>query len=117
MTMKSGTRKTTRAKKGTLERAMGIAYEVHATQVDKNGEPYFLHPLRVMLSDPAWGLEERVVAVLHDVVEDSPEWTCDRLRKEEFSEGVVEAIDSVTRRSEAVRAPYHVRRRPRRSAE
>ena len=117
MTMKSGTRKTTRAKKGTLERAMGIAYEAHATQVDKNGAPYFLHPLRVMLSEPAWGLEERIVAVLHDVVEDSPEWTCARLRKEGFSEDVVEAIDSVTRRSEAVRALDHVRRRPRRSAE
>lgn len=38
--------------------------------------------------------------MLHDVVEDSPEWTCDRLRKEGFSEDVVEAIDSVTRRSE-----------------
>ena len=33
-----------------LERAIAIAAEGHAGQVDKAGEPYILHPLRVMLS-------------------------------------------------------------------
>jgi len=52
-----------------LEKALTIAYTAHAGQVDKAGEPYILHPLRVMLkmrSD-----EEKIVALLHDVVEDT----------------------------------------------
>jgi (p)ppGpp synthase/HD superfamily hydrolase len=44
------------------------------------------------------GETERTVAALHDVVEDSEEWTLDRLREEGFSEEVVEAVDYLTRR-------------------
>lgn len=43
--------------------------------------------------------DERIVAVLHDVVEDS-EWTFDRLRSEGFSSVVIDALDSVTKRAE-----------------
>jgi (p)ppGpp synthase/HD superfamily hydrolase len=66
----------------TLERAIVIAAEGHAGATDKAGAPYILHPLRMMLrlSSP----EERIVAVLHDVVEDCPGWTFDRLRNEGF---------------------------------
>ena len=39
--------------------------------------------------------EDRIVAVLHDVVEDT-DWTLERLRKEGFPQGVIDAIDSVT---------------------
>ena len=82
----------------TLERAIEIAANGHAGQVDKAGAPYILHPLRVML-----GLktnEERIVAVLHDVAEDVPGWTFERLRQEGFSEEVIAALDSVTKRAE-----------------
>jgi (p)ppGpp synthase/HD superfamily hydrolase len=41
--------------------------------------------------------EERIVAVLHDVVEDCPEWPLERLRREGFSDQVLEAIASVTK--------------------
>lgn len=51
-----------------LSEAIKLAATVHANQVDKNGEPYILHPLRVMLAQA--GEVERVAAVLHDVVED-----------------------------------------------
>jgi len=79
----------------TLERAIEIAAEAHAGQVDKAGAPFILHPLRVMLrvNDE----EARKAAVLHDVVEDS-EWTLDGLRAEGFSEVVVLAVDGLTRR-------------------
>jgi len=43
------------------------------------------------------GMEERIVAVLHDVVEDS-DWTLERLRNEGFSEIILQAIDAVSRR-------------------
>ncbi len=79
----------------TLERAVAIAAEAHSGQVDKAGAPYILHPLRLLLRMAT--NEERIVAVLHDVVEDS-EWSFDRLRAEGFSEIVIEGVDSVTRR-------------------
>ena len=78
----------------TLERAIAIAATAHAGQVDKGGAPYILHPLKVMLRMTT--LEERIVAVLHDVVEDC-EISLDDLRKEGFSEEVLTAIQSVTK--------------------
>jgi (p)ppGpp synthase/HD superfamily hydrolase len=80
----------------TLERAIAIAAEAHAGQVDKAGAPYVLHPLRVMLGVAS--PEERIVAVLHDVCEDCPGWTFDRLRTEGFSDRILAALDSVTKR-------------------
>lgn len=82
----------------TLERAIAIAVEAHMGQQDKNGQPYILHPLRVMLS--VEGVSARIVAVLHDVVEDNPAWTLDRLRAEGFSAEVVAGVDAVTRRGD-----------------
>jgi (p)ppGpp synthase/HD superfamily hydrolase len=81
---------------GTLERAIAIAAEAHAGQVDKAGAPYVLHPLRMMLSVSS--IDERIVAVLHDVCEDCPGWTFDRLRGEGFPEYIIEALQSVTKR-------------------
>jgi (p)ppGpp synthase/HD superfamily hydrolase len=80
----------------TLERAIHIAVQVHAGQVDKGGEPYVLHPLRLMfqMQTPF----ERMVAVLHDVVEDS-DWTLERLRAEGFPAEVLLALDHLTRRA------------------
>ncbi|CAN7548617.1 HD domain-containing protein [Pseudomonas sp. LjRoot277] len=78
----------------TLERAIAIAATAHEGQVDKGGNPYILHPLKVMLRVTT--LEERIVAVLHDVVEDSG-ISLDDLRKEGFSEAVLTAIESVTK--------------------
>jgi (p)ppGpp synthase/HD superfamily hydrolase len=79
----------------TLERAIAIAAEAHAGAVDKAGQPYILHPLRVMLrlDDP----QQRIVAVLHDVVEDTPV-SLDRLRSEGFSDAVVGAVEALTKR-------------------
>ncbi|MGH7524652.1 MAG: GTP pyrophosphokinase [Gemmatimonadales bacterium] len=83
----------------TLERAIAIAAAAHEGQQDKAGAPYILHPLRVMLRCTT--VDARIVAVLHDVVEDSPaenKWTLERLRAEGFSEAVVAAVDGVTNR-------------------
>ena len=69
----------------TLERAIAIATKAHAGQIDKAGEPYILHALRVMLAVET--PEERTAAVLHDVVEDT-DWTIEGLREEGFSDRV-----------------------------
>ena len=82
----------------TLERAIAIAAEAHAGQVDKADSCYILHPIRVMLSVST--LEERIVAVLHDVCEDCPDWSLDRIRSEGFSETIVAALESVTKRKD-----------------
>jgi hypothetical protein len=80
-----------------LEKAIAIAVEAHAGQADKAGQPYILHPLRVMMrcgSDDA-----KTVAVLHDVVEDTG-MTLDALRQAGFSDAIVEAVDGMTKRQD-----------------
>ena len=80
-----------------LERAIQIAVEAHAGQRDKAGQPYVLHSLRVMFD--LRSEDERIVGVLHDVVEDCEGWSFDRLKSEGFSSTVLDALDSVTKRT------------------
>lgn len=79
----------------TLERAIEIAAKAHAGQLDKAGEPYILHPLRVMLT-VVGGLHERMAAVLHDVVEDTAV-TIQQLEQEGFPPVVLEAVLALTK--------------------
>lgn len=78
-----------------LEKAIGIALEAHRSQQDKYGQPYIMHPIRIMarFTDPL--LQQ--IAMLHDVVEDS-EWTCEQLTAQGFSLEIVQAVDALTRR-------------------
>lgn len=55
--------------KNLLEVAIQIAVEAHSGQLDKAGQPYVLHPLKVMLS--LSNEKDRIVGVLHDVIEDT----------------------------------------------
>ena len=67
--------------------------------MDKAGQPYLLHPLRLMMRVETE--TEKIVAVLHEVVEDSQppqRWGFDELRREGFSEPVLAALAGVTRR-------------------
>lgn len=78
-----------------LQLAIRIATEAHHGQVDKAGKPYIDHPMRVMraVSSP----EAKIVAALHDVVEDCPSWPIERLKAAGFSQEIIDAINSVTR--------------------
>ena len=80
-----------------LEKAIQIAVEAHAGTKDKGGKAYILHPISVMMRVETE--EEKIVAILHDVVEDT-DWTFDALRIEGFSETVIEALETVTKYSE-----------------
>lgn len=80
-----------------LEDAIALALEAHRGKTDKAGRPYILHPLRVMLKQD--DDVSRVVAVLHDVVEDSP-YDLDDLRRMGYPAEVVTPLDCVTRRAE-----------------
>ena len=79
-----------------LDKAILIAAQAHLGQTDRMGAPYILHPLRMMFRFRSE--TEMTVAVLHDVVEDSPDWDLDRLRQEGFSDEIVQAVDHLTRR-------------------
>lgn len=81
----------------TLERAIEIARQAHAGQVDKAGADYIEHPLRVM--EMGENEEQKIVGVLHDVVEDS-DWTFEMLEAEGFSSEVIAALKCVTKLSE-----------------
>ncbi len=81
----------------TLEDAIELAVRAHRGQVDKAGQPYILHPLRVMLSLETEA--ERMVGVLHDVVEDTG-ITLDDLRARGYPDEVVEALACVSKRPE-----------------
>ena len=81
-----------------LERAIEIAVSAHKGVKDKGGNPYILHPLRVMLSLNSE--EEKIVGVLHDVVEDAEDWTFEKLQDEGFSTQILEGLQSVTKTSE-----------------
>jgi (p)ppGpp synthase/HD superfamily hydrolase len=78
-----------------LARALEIAVAAHAGQTDRQGLPYITHPLRVMAR--VQSTKEKIVAVLHDVVEDPP-WTLQQLREAGFPPDIVHAIDCVTKR-------------------
>ena len=78
----------------SLDRAIAIACAAHAGQVDKAGAPYILHPIRVMMAVPP---KARIVAVLHDAIEDSDLSFAD-LEAEGFSAYDIAALDSVSRR-------------------
>jgi (p)ppGpp synthase/HD superfamily hydrolase len=76
-----------------IEKAVALALEVHRGQKDKAGEPYILHPLRVMSKmDTDIG---RVVAVLHDVIEDGGK---DAFIKADFPQEVYQYVGLLSRR-------------------
>ncbi len=80
-----------------LERAIQIAVEAHAGAKDRGGKAYILHPISVMMRCETE--EEKIVAILHDVVEDT-DWTFEALREEGFTDSIIEALKTVTKHSE-----------------
>lgn len=85
----------------TLQRAIEIATLAHKGQLDKAGNEYIGHPLRVMEAGKT--TEEKILGVLHDVVEDS-NWTFDQLAAEGFSPQIIEALKCLTKLSDT--EPY-----------
>lgn len=82
---------------GRFTAALYLACHLHAGQVDKAGEPYILHPIRVALRVVT--PEERIVALLHDVIEDCPEGAYQISEKidRRFGRRVLNAVQRLTR--------------------
>ena len=82
---------------------MLIAYDAHKEQTDKNGLPYIFHPFH--LAEQMDTEEEIIVALLHDVIEDS-DATLDELRSYKFSEQVIGALSVLTHANDAPYSRY-----------
>jgi GTP diphosphokinase / guanosine-3',5'-bis(diphosphate) 3'-diphosphatase len=77
-----------------LTLAIAIANQAHSGQLDKAGKPYISHPLTVMAQMDT--LESKIVAVLHDAIEDS-ELTIADLVRQGFPEFITAAIAAITK--------------------
>lgn len=80
----------------TLEKAIALAATQHAGQLDKGGQPYILHPLRLILqfSNPTL----QIIAVLHDILEDTAT-TAEDLKALGFSAEIIQAIQALTKQT------------------
>lgn len=86
-----------------LEHAIEIAAGAHRRQQNKAGEPFILHPIGVICA--CSGQPCRIVAVLHDVLENT-NWTQDDLRREGLAEELVAAVDAMARREDETYADF-----------
>ena len=77
-----------------FQQAVILSVAAHSGQLDKSSVPYILHPMAV--ASRCKTEDERIVAVLHDVVEDT-ELTLESLM-EFFPAPIVEAVDAITHR-------------------
>jgi len=77
-----------------LDLAISIAHQAHAGQVDKAGHPYIEHPLAVMAQVDT--LAAKIVAVLHDAVEDS-DLTIEQLVSQGFPAALTDSIVAITK--------------------
>jgi len=89
-----------------LIKAIEIALCFHGRQLDKAGMPYILHPLHVM--DKVNGIEAKIVAVLHDTVEDT-NLTLEALANAGFDDTIVNAIDAISKRKGETNEDYWTR--------
>lgn len=77
-----------------IEKSLQIALAAYSGKKDKAGETYILHPLRVM--EKMESTEQKAVAILHDVIEDS-DYTAEALLAAGIPNQVVAAVVSLTR--------------------
>lgn len=75
------------------KKAMKLCFEAHKEQIDKSGMPYVFHPFHLaeQMTDEA----TTIVALLHDVVEDT-EITFEDLKEEGFSDEIINALKLLT---------------------
>jgi len=87
-----------------LNKAIEIASIAHVGQTRfGNGESYILHPLRVMMKMKS--LDEKIVAVLHDVVEDT-EWAITGLAAEGFLPVHLDAVNTLSKKEGQIYSDY-----------
>lgn len=74
-----------------LAKAIKIVAEEFENSYDKGGQPYVLHCLWVMNKVRHLGWEYMIVAVLHDLIEDT-DWTYQMLKDKGFPEKIIQSL-------------------------
>jgi len=85
-----------------IRKAFDLAYEAHRDMRRKAGEPYIIHPLcvaRIVVEEIGLGTTSVMAALLHDVVEDNPEYTLDFISSQ-FGPIVTMIVDGLTKISD-----------------
>lgn len=82
-------------KRKILNLAFTIAIEAHQGQFDKQGKPYINHVLKV--SNRCKSLDAKIVGMLHDVIEDCPEFTAEVLIKKGIPKYLIDIVELVTK--------------------
>ncbi|WP_079211157.1 GTP pyrophosphokinase [Brucella pituitosa] len=80
-----------------LETAIAVAAAAHMDQADRNGDPYILHGLRVMMAQTT--RETQIVAVMHDMIEHTATSLND-IYSFGFGDDIVLALNAMTRRDD-----------------
>ena len=88
-----------------LDEALNLVANHFRGITDKSGSPYVLHCIRAMMTVES--LDAKMVAVMHDLIEDTP-MTLAQLRTKGFSEQVVNGVDLVTHKDDVSYPDYIV---------
>ena len=88
------------------KKAMKLCYEAHKDQVDKTGVPYVFHPFHV--AEQMTSEASTIVALLHDVVEDT-DYTLDDIANQGFGKEIVEAVALMTHEDDVPYLDYVAR--------
>lgn len=77
-----------------VKKAALIAYNAHKDQSDKGVYPYIMHPIHI--AEQMETEDETIAALLHDVIEDT-DIGFDYLKKEGFSDTVINCLKILTK--------------------
>lgn len=75
------------------KKALRLSFDAHKNQEDKSGAPYVYHPFH--LAEQMTTEDETIVALLHDVVEDT-DYSLDDIKAMGFSNGVIKSLSLLT---------------------
>ncbi len=92
-------------------KAIHVAEMAHSKQKRKSGEPFLSHPIRVasaLISMKIHDDETISVAILHDVLEDCPEWTSQKLQDEyHIKSSIIEKVLKLTKQENQTNEKYY----------
>lgn len=88
------------------KKALKLCFESHKNQVDKSGMPYAFHPFH--LAEQMTDEKTTVVALLHDVIEDT-DYTINDLKNMGFEKDILDALALLTHNNDTPYMEYVAR--------
>ena len=87
-----------------IRKAFDLAHKAHGYMRRKSGEPYIIHPIsaaRIVVEEIGLGTTPVIAALLHDVIEDNPDYTIDFIRNQ-FGPKIASIVDGLTKISDVI---------------